>query len=63
MTHPVPTRRLLDMLQDAGQLVATRGALPPVVTGLTDDSRSVVPGTAFVAVRERAMAALHRGAQ
>jgi UDP-N-acetylmuramoyl-L-alanyl-D-glutamate--2,6-diaminopimelate ligase len=39
------------MLQDAGQLVATRGALPPVVTGLTDDSRSVVPGTAFVAVR------------
>ena len=39
------------MLQDAGQLVATRGALPPVVTGLTDDSRNVVPGTAFVAVR------------
>jgi UDP-N-acetylmuramoyl-L-alanyl-D-glutamate--2,6-diaminopimelate ligase len=51
VTHPVPTRRLLDLLQDAGQLVATRGALPPVVTGLTDDSRSVVPGTAFVAVR------------
>ena len=51
MIRTTPTRRLLDMLQEAGQLIATRGAVPPVVTGLTDDSRAVVPGTAFVAVR------------
>ena len=51
MIRTTPTRRLLDMLQEGGQLVATRGAVPPVVTGLTDDSRAVVPGTAFVAVR------------
>ncbi len=51
MIRTAPTRRLLDMLQEAGQLIATRGAMPPVVTGVTDDSRAVVPGTAFVAVR------------
>jgi len=39
------------MLHEAGQLVGTRGALPANLSGLTDDSRLVVPGGAFAAVR------------
>ncbi|HEX3160088.1 MAG TPA: UDP-N-acetylmuramoyl-L-alanyl-D-glutamate--2,6-diaminopimelate ligase, partial [Gemmatimonadaceae bacterium] len=35
----------------AGLLVAQRGALPPAVSGIADDSRRVAPGELFVAVR------------
>ncbi|MGZ8413070.1 MAG: UDP-N-acetylmuramoyl-L-alanyl-D-glutamate--2,6-diaminopimelate ligase [Gemmatirosa sp.] len=53
---PGPTLRIaLDdvsqALDRAGVLDARRGALPPFVTGITDDSRAVTPGVLFVAVR------------
>jgi UDP-N-acetylmuramoyl-L-alanyl-D-glutamate--2,6-diaminopimelate ligase len=38
-------------LEDAGLLAGRRGALPERIAGLTDDSRAVVVGGAFVAVR------------
>jgi UDP-N-acetylmuramoyl-L-alanyl-D-glutamate--2,6-diaminopimelate ligase len=38
-------------LDDAGLLVARRGALPERLTGITEDSRAVTRGGAFVAVR------------
>ncbi len=38
-------------LDEAGLLIERRGALPPHVTGITDDSRAVAPGAIFVAVR------------
>ena len=38
-------------LDRAGLLVARRGALPEWATTITDDSRAVVPGALFVAVR------------
>jgi len=38
-------------LEDAGLLAGRRGALPERVAGITDDSRAVVRGGAFVAVR------------
>src|SRR5438874_7669990 len=38
-------------LDEARLLVERRGALPAVITGITDDSRSVHPGALFVAVR------------
>ncbi|MDB4875908.1 MAG: UDP-N-acetylmuramoyl-L-alanyl-D-glutamate--2,6-diaminopimelate ligase [Gemmatimonadetes bacterium] len=38
-------------LDEAGLLVERRGALPPVLSGITDDSRAVSPGGLFVAVR------------
>lgn len=41
-------------LVDAGLLVATRGVLPSQVQGITDDSRHLRPGGAFVAVRGHA---------
>lgn len=44
---PVPVARLLAVLGDPPVL----GPLPAAVTDLTDDSRRVVPGGAFVAVR------------
>ncbi len=47
----VAARRLEEMLLEADQLVETRGTLPAEVTDLTDDSRAVVPGGGFVAVR------------
>jgi len=43
---PVPTTTLLDALHDKTVL----GTLPASVTGVTYDSRKVVPGTLFVAV-------------
>jgi UDP-N-acetylmuramoyl-L-alanyl-D-glutamate--2,6-diaminopimelate ligase len=51
-----PTRRitLADVAQAldyAGVLDERRGALPTLVTGITDDSRAVTPGVLFVAVR------------
>ena len=42
---------LLDALRDAGLLVSSAGELPPVVTDVTDDSRRVTPGSAFLAVK------------
>jgi UDP-N-acetylmuramoyl-L-alanyl-D-glutamate--2,6-diaminopimelate ligase len=50
VTH-VTVHTILDALRDAGLLAGTRGALPPTVSALTDDSRAVVRGTLFVAVR------------
>jgi UDP-N-acetylmuramoyl-L-alanyl-D-glutamate--2,6-diaminopimelate ligase len=38
-------------LDDAGLLVERRGALPKTITDITDDSRSIVAGALFVAVR------------
>jgi UDP-N-acetylmuramoyl-L-alanyl-D-glutamate--2,6-diaminopimelate ligase len=38
-------------LDEAGLLVERRGALPAAVAGITDDSRAVVEGGLFVAVR------------
>ncbi|OGL21063.1 MAG: UDP-N-acetylmuramoyl-L-alanyl-D-glutamate--2,6-diaminopimelate ligase [Candidatus Rokubacteria bacterium RIFCSPLOWO2_12_FULL_71_19] len=43
---PVPTSTLLDALP----VKTVHGALPPTVTGVTYDSRKVVPGDLFVAV-------------
>jgi UDP-N-acetylmuramoyl-L-alanyl-D-glutamate--2,6-diaminopimelate ligase len=48
---PVATTAIAAALQSAGLLVETIGALPDAITRLTDDSREVVPGAAFVAVR------------
>jgi UDP-N-acetylmuramoyl-L-alanyl-D-glutamate--2,6-diaminopimelate ligase len=42
--------QLAEALERAGLLVEQRGALPPRVAGITDDSRAVVKGGAFVAV-------------
>ncbi len=43
--------RLIEALEDANLLVGTRGTLPESVSGVSDDSRSVVPGSIFLAVR------------
>ena len=40
-----------DALERAGLLVARRGALPESASGITDDSRAVVAGALFIAVR------------
>lgn len=50
-TVPVPLATVADALERAGLLVARRGALPVTVTAITDDSRGVVPGALFLAVR------------
>ena len=42
----MPTSTLLDALP----VKTVHGALPPTVTGVTYDSRKVVPGDLFVAV-------------
>lgn len=42
---------VLDALRDAGLLVSSAGDLPSVVTDVTDDSRRVTPGSAFLAVK------------
>ena len=46
---------LRDALSAAGLLLKTTGALPRHVQGITDDSRAVQPGAAFVAVRGSAI--------
>jgi UDP-N-acetylmuramoyl-L-alanyl-D-glutamate--2,6-diaminopimelate ligase len=38
-------------LGEAGLLVERRGELPAAISGITDDSRNVKPGTLFIAVR------------
>ncbi|MEO6527686.1 MAG: UDP-N-acetylmuramoyl-L-alanyl-D-glutamate--2,6-diaminopimelate ligase [Gemmatimonadaceae bacterium] len=40
-----------DALRAAGLLVSESGASPEIVTSITDDSRAVVPGALFLAVR------------
>jgi UDP-N-acetylmuramoyl-L-alanyl-D-glutamate--2,6-diaminopimelate ligase len=50
-TRIVPTAALLEALRAAGQLVAEPADGPPTLSGLADDSRAVVAGGAFVAVR------------
>jgi UDP-N-acetylmuramoyl-L-alanyl-D-glutamate--2,6-diaminopimelate ligase len=41
---------IADALRDAGLLVSLRGPLPDTLHALTDDSRSVLEGTCFIAV-------------
>lgn len=50
-TPLVRTAAVVDALARATVLVTTQGALPAMVTGVTDDSRRVVPGGLFIAVR------------
>jgi UDP-N-acetylmuramoyl-L-alanyl-D-glutamate--2,6-diaminopimelate ligase len=42
---------IVQALDDAGLLVERRGTLPKSITGITDDSRAIAKGGAFVAVR------------
>ncbi|MEK7238991.1 MAG: UDP-N-acetylmuramoyl-L-alanyl-D-glutamate--2,6-diaminopimelate ligase [Gemmatimonadota bacterium] len=51
MNHSAAVAHLASALERAGLLVERRGALPLRVAGITDDSRHVVKGGAFVAVR------------
>lgn len=52
---PVPSafesRRITRALHESGLLIEARGPLPDTFTAITDDSRQVVPGALFVAVR------------
>lgn len=48
---PIPTERLRASLERAGQLVGVHGTLPATINAITDDSRRVVPGSCFVALR------------
>ena len=43
--------RLIEALDSANLLEGTRGELPETVEGLSDDSRAVIPGSLFLAVR------------
>jgi UDP-N-acetylmuramoyl-L-alanyl-D-glutamate--2,6-diaminopimelate ligase len=45
------SRVVRDALSRAGVLRAVRGAMPDELTGITDDSRQVGPGSLFIAVR------------
>lgn len=51
MSRTERVTHLADALSRESLLVERRGALPERVAGITDDSRAVVPGGAFVAVR------------
>jgi UDP-N-acetylmuramoyl-L-alanyl-D-glutamate--2,6-diaminopimelate ligase len=46
-----PVAAVVRALQDAGILAHVADDLPEQITGITDDSRAVVPGGAFIAVR------------
>jgi UDP-N-acetylmuramoyl-L-alanyl-D-glutamate--2,6-diaminopimelate ligase len=48
---PFASRAIRDALTRAGVLREVRGTLPDELTGITDDSRQVGPGSLFVAVR------------
>ena len=48
---PFASRVVRDALARAGVLREVRGTLPDELTGITDDSRQVGPGSLFVAVR------------
>ncbi len=47
----IPLADLLSALERAGLLEQTHGDLPETLAGLADDSRKVVPGGLFVAIR------------
>ncbi len=51
MSRTASVAQIAQALQDAGLLAERRGALPERLTGITDDSRAIVRGGAFVAVR------------
>lgn len=51
MSRSASVEQLAQALESAGLLAARRGALPARVAGITDDSRAVVRGGAFVAIR------------
>ena len=51
MSGGVRVARLAQALDDAGLLAERCGTLPECIEGITDDSRAVMPGGAFVAVR------------
>jgi UDP-N-acetylmuramoyl-L-alanyl-D-glutamate--2,6-diaminopimelate ligase len=51
MTMSVRTTMVVDALRRAGLLIGVRGTLPEMLREITADSRSVGPGTLFVAVR------------
>ena len=48
---PFTSRAIRDALERAGVLLAVTGAMPNDLTGISDDSRQVVPGSLFIAVR------------
>ncbi|HEX5580416.1 MAG TPA: UDP-N-acetylmuramoyl-L-alanyl-D-glutamate--2,6-diaminopimelate ligase [Gemmatimonadaceae bacterium] len=52
---PIPLAHLLTALERAGLLVAVHGELPAHVAALADDSRKVVPGGLFIAIRGSVM--------
>ncbi|MDP1890164.1 MAG: Mur ligase domain-containing protein, partial [Gemmatimonadaceae bacterium] len=51
MSRTASVSQLVQALESAGLLAERRGAPPERVVGITDDSRAVVRGGAFVAVR------------
>jgi len=51
MSRNVHVAKIVKALDDAGLLAERRGELPERITGITDDSRAVSHGSAFVAVR------------
>ena len=51
MSAGVPTQRIREALQRAGQFVSVQGTLPHAIHSITDDSRKVEAGCCFVAVR------------
>ena len=51
MSRNVHVAKIAKALDDAGLLAERRGELPERISGITDDSRAVSHGSAFVAVR------------
>ena len=51
MASGADLQRIRSVLEQAGLLVATNGALPDRAADITDDSRAVTPGALFIAVR------------
>ena len=48
---PIPTERMVSALRDAGLLVDVRGSLPEFISAVDDDSRQVVAGSLFIAIK------------
>ena len=53
-TFAVPSARIVEALATAGLLVSVTENFPAEMSGLVDDSRRVVPGSVFVAIRGNA---------
>ncbi|MBM3909045.1 MAG: UDP-N-acetylmuramoyl-L-alanyl-D-glutamate--2,6-diaminopimelate ligase [Gemmatimonadetes bacterium] len=51
MSRTAAVAQIAQALESAGLLVERRGVLPERLAGITEDSRAVTPGGAFVAVR------------